>query len=151
MQICCQNNSLMSSAILEPNRLGEKIQGKQANSVQMVVKLVCVCMFFISSCSFSCVVYRILCLTNCCDSLRHVGCGERQKQRRAQRHSHRHNGLHRAGELQRHRVPADVGRVWVGEQGCRQHQHLRPARVSRPHHSLYKHEVSYAGEGPLIG
>ena len=55
------------------------------------------------------------CLCSVIASVWHVGCRQRQKQRRAQRHTHRHNGLHRASVLQRHGVPSDVGRVWVGE------------------------------------
>jgi len=85
----------------------------------------------------------------CCAvvSVWHIGCSQRQKQRRSERHPHRHNGLHRAGDVHGHRVQADVGRVWVGEQGRCQHQHFWPARISRPHYPVYEHEVSHTREG----
>jgi len=85
----------------------------------------------------------------CCiiASVWHVGCRQRPKQRRAQRHTHRHNGLHCASIVQRHGVPPDVGRVWVGKQGRCQHQHHRSARISGPHHSVHQHEVPHSGEG----
>ena len=81
------------------------------------------------------------------DSVRREWRGQWQKLCGPERHSHRHHGLHRARLLRRHRVPTDVGGVWVGEQGGRQHQRLGPLPVPAARHQSDQHEVSDPREG----